>query len=256
MKKTPAKRNVKSRLGDSEETASTKQTVGIPAGMPFRTRQDAAKRKRAAKQKRERIRPGPAKSAEPNSSGVSKATSDPNAAAETDLEVPSRAPDLTDEKKAPSPAELTAKQRLDILVKAAKVNEPGAVEALRDFLDKNASVYQHLGDVAKAARLAFATLCSDDSPLGREAIFKHSEELLKKYLPTEDHCPTEALLAGQIVVSSMRVNYFDFQSSNYATSTNVKLIGLLLKQQEQAQTQLFRAITKLETFRRLRSKAE
>ena len=114
-------------------------------------------------------------------------------------------------------------------------------------------IYRHYGDTAKAARYAFATLSSNDDPMMCEAIFKRSEEVLKNYLPGENCCQTERLLSEQVVVCSMRVNFFDFETSNHATSTNSKLVGLLLKKQEQAQNQLFKAISRLQTFRRLKS---
>ena len=127
---------------------------------------------------------------------------------------------------------------------------------MRLFLDNHPGVFRCYGDTAKAARRAFAALASENDPLVRESIAKHGEEMLQKYLPGDDHCQTERILAEQVVVSYLRANYFDYESSNHAMSTNSKLVNLLLKKQEQAQNQLFKALSKLETFRRLNAKPE
>ena len=225
--------------------------VGIPPGMPFRTKEEAAKRKRKKKQ----VSPTPTNPVEADRSvikHVSEPTLKPSITADT---LPGTG-DAIQEKKPILPAELTPKHRLDFLTEAAKANELGAIEALRAFLENNPAVYHQYGDTARAARFAFATLSSGDNPLAREAIFKRSEEALKNYLPGESHCQTERLLAEQIVLCSLRLSFLDYETANHATSTNSKLVSLLLKRQEQAQNQMFRAISKLEKFRTLKVKPE
>ena len=123
-------------------------------------------------------------------------------------------------------------------------------------MEENPAVYNHYGDLARTARYAYATLSGNEDPLAREAVFRRSEEAIKKYLPKDDHCQTERLLAEQIVLCSLRLNYLDYETCNHATSTNSKLVGLLLRRQEQAQNQLFKALAKRETFLRLKSKPE
>ena len=247
----------KAKSAVSAKPKSTKKKVGIPAGMPFRTEDQVAKG-RAPRQKPERVHPEPAKGAKADRSDTGKLRAETGVEPATASEASSKSQEAPDETKSllSSLIELPPKQRLDILVEAAEADKPGAVEAIRIFLEKNPSFYRHYGDTARAARLAFAKLASEDSPLGREAIFKNGEELLKSYLPGDEHCPTERILAEQIVVSYQRANYFDYESSNYATSTNSKLVTLLLKKQEQSQNQLYKAINKLETFRRLKAKPE
>jgi len=238
--KPQAKQRPKSK-GQSAEKPSS---VAIPPGMPFKTPEEAAKLKRTPKKKRLRtvqeVQPKPV---------ASKIESTPKPVPAPASPLESQRPFVAEENPAP-PAELSLEQQLDLLSKAAKANKPGAVEELRKFLDDNPAAYRHYGDTAKAARIAFATLSAGDSLVAREAILKHSDELLNGYLE-DGCCNTERILCEQVVLSHMRVNYFDGQSAT--DSTNPKLVGLLLKQQEQAQNALFKAITKLADFRRLKA---
>ena len=244
----------KAKSVGSVDPKPKKSGFGIPAGRPFRTKDQVAK-ERAPRQKPERVHPKPAKDAKADRSDTDKSKAESGVKPATASKASSKSQEATDETKSLSSlAELPPKQQLDILVEAAEADKPGAVDAIRIFLEKNPSFYRHYGDTARAARFAFATLASEDSLLGREAIFKHSEDLLERYLPGDEHCPTERILAEQIVVSYQRANYFDYESSNFATSTNAKLVGLLLKKQEQSQNQLYKSINKLETFRRLKAK--
>ena len=231
---------------------SASRPVGIPPGMPFRTREEAAKREK----KKKRQSSTPPKAVKADRSDIKSEAEPTLQSPVSPADTPPGADGAIKDRKPQSPAELTPKQRLDLLTEAARSNEPGAIEALRVFLEENPAVYRQYGDTARAARYAFATLSSGDNPLMREAIFKRSEEALKNYLPNESHCQTERLLAEQIVLCSLRLSFFDYETANHAMSTNSKLIGLLLKRQEQAQNQLFRAMSKLETFRKLKSNPE
>lgn len=218
--------------------------VGIPAGMPFRA--EPRSERRASKPKKERVYPKPPIEKD----RPAKVKEGPAAEPEPNKLTPSQDIDRTTEPT----EEFKLRQKLDRLGQAAKEQKPGAIGALRDFLDEHPFIYKTLGDTALAARRGFADLMAEHHPVSREAIAKQSEALLKEYLPGDGHCPTERILAEQVVVSYLRVNFFDFQSSNHAMSTNMKLSNLLLKKEEQAQNSLQKALSKLETYRRLKSK--
>ena len=240
---------------DTSGQQTAQLQVGILAGMPFQTREQAAKKlKHSSAQQAKR----------PDTKSVKTDSLDRPGNETKPLQTPAAAPEGTqlesanesDAKQPEATATPTLEEKLNTLRKAAKENEPGAVAALRAFLEENPAVFNHYGDLARTARYAYAALSGNEDPLAREAVFRRSEEAIKKYLPNDNHCQTERLLAEQIVLCSLRLNYLDFETSNYATSTNSKLVGLLLRRQEQAQNQLFKAVAKRETFLRLKSKPE
>jgi hypothetical protein len=227
------KKSEKATKAKGEAKSAEKSKTSGEATKPKATR-------RPLKRKRK-----PARTSQPQTASETESPNDQQAVAEDSAS--------TDEPKqvtALAGKELT---ELEQLVVDAKVNKPDAIKNLRQFLESNPEVYRKFGDLAKAARYGFAKLACPDSPLQCESIFRRAEEMLAQYLPEGADSPTESILAQQIVVCSMRVNYYDYQTSNYATCENVQFVTLMLRKHEIAQNQLFKAISKLQTYRRLKS---
>ena len=236
---------------DSATTAPASDSVGIPEGMPFKTKEQAAEVKRAAIRKQKRLRRKPAK-AEPSVLGREPESLDTGDKPTCDKE--------SAKLKNTSTEQSSPKQNLEQLTKAAKAKKPGAIDRLRDFLDKNPSVYRHYGDIAKAARYAFATLSSgDDDPVDcGKRYLRRSEEALKQYLPDDGCCQTERVLAEQVVVCSMRLNFFRrSKPCNHAVEHEIQSWSdYSSRSKNKAQNQLFKALSRLQTFRRLKSTPE
>jgi hypothetical protein len=275
MTATVAKTQPK-QAGKANETTpqSMKRTVTIPSGMPFRPLSDPenraehtarkkkkskkAKTKAEAAEKVTKPKPEP-KSKRPPLKRKRKPAVDSKPLTAPETESPKGQQSVAGESESADESNQVGaganKERTELeqLVVDAKLNKPDALNNLRQFLENNEAVYRKFGDLAAAARYGFAKLSCPDSPLQCESIFRRAEETLAKYLPEGTDSPTESILAQQIVVCSMRVNYFDYQSSNYATCENVQFVTLLLRKHEIAQNQLFKAISKLQEYRRLKS---
>jgi len=251
------------------------RTVTIPDGMPFRPLSDPANRVEHESRKRKKLKGDTNATAkvdkatssepklEPTLSPVKRKrrvthNSQPPMGAETkpskkSQQTVAEAPPSTDQPEQVCTSAHKELSELEQLAVDAKAQKPGAIKNLRAYLDGNPQVYREFGDLAKAARYGFAKLSCPDSPLQCESILARAEETLAKYLPEGADSPTEQILAEQIIVCSMRVNYYDFQTSNYATCDNPQFVTLLLRKHEVAQNQLFKAISKLQNYRRLKS---
>jgi len=242
------------------DTPPSSHVVGVPKGMPFRLASDtnsgnekvgrptkqadkSPPKRRSLKRKR--------RASQPEAQPLSRGASTTYVAREP---TPKPSPEVTGKNTAKDvEPKLAAKPltKLEELTAHAKTGSAEGVRELRDHLESHPEIYRQVGDLARAARYGWAGMAAGDSALQREAIFRRGEEVMARYKGDRDICPTEEVLIEQIVVCSMRVNYFDFQTANHAESENTKLANLLLKKHESAQNQLYKAMAQLENYRRL-----
>ena len=129
---------------------------------------------------------------------------------------------------------------------------PAVSQQLKRHLKTRPELYTVFGDAAKLARGRLADLIGADNPLYVQSILIKTDELLDRYREGRETCPTEDILIEQVVINKMRLDYFDCQSPNYAEGAVPRLVKMMQDRHASAQAQLYRALSKLETFRSLK----
>jgi hypothetical protein len=88
---------------------------------------------------------------------------------------------------------------LDDLTAKANKGEPGALAALRRFLEEHPEIHETLGDLAKYAERAWLDLLTRGDALAQESVRKQLDNL-KEALAGNHPTPMEKLLVDQIAV--------------------------------------------------------
>lgn len=164
--------------------------------------------------------------------------------------VPTARQDREPEQSDPTPQEPLTE--FEQLVQNALEKKPGSGQALRQHLKTKPHIYNVFGDTASLARGLLIDLLGAGNPIYAQSIQIKTEELLERYREVCDTCPTEGILIEQVVVNKLRLDFYDCKSPNYADGAVPKLVKMMQDRHSSAQSQLYRAIGKLEEFRRLK----
>ena len=150
------------------------------------------------------------------------------------------------ERRKPTPSDW---QELKAMAAKANAGDAEAIAWLRDFLDRNPQVWQHIGDLARAAEKAWVHLISNGDVLAAEAI-QRQLAVLKEDLIGEMPSAIEKLLGDQIIATLLEVKYLESASAEAGGGSLVQA-GLLLKRLESAQRRHTAAIKNLIQVRKL-----
>lgn len=132
----------------------------------------------------------------------------------------------------------------------------GGELALKKYLQSKPEIYIKVGDTAKLAREQLINLYGEGDPVRIQSVLIKTDQLLESHRAGRATCPTEEILIEQVIVNKLRLDYLDYSSPNYVDGAVPKLVKMMQQRHASAQAQLYRAIEKLETFRRLKQEGD
>lgn len=219
------------------------QTVGIPAGMPFKQPPRSKKIKKSS-------------TVSVSSSKISSSKFSEKKPSTSQADVLRSKTEAASSEGGSSPKEPSSKlTELQRLVRDVKAKVPGSRGLLKDYIAKRPGTFEKFGDLAGHARRMLADLAAGDDPILAASFLLNSEKLSDKYKEDRDVCPTEEILIEQIVICRLRLDFYDTQSVAYAVGDNPRLVKVMQGRHESAQSQLYRALNQLERFRKLKAEA-
>jgi hypothetical protein len=150
-----------------------------------------------------------------------------------------------DQVRKPSEADLKA---LKALVERANQGEQSALDKLRDFLDENPRVWQHLGNIGRMAETAWVKLVSGADSLTAESIRRQLAQV-KEELVGESPSMVEKLLGDQVAITLLEMKHLETLSAG--TAGTIGQAALLLRRLESAQRRHAASIRSLVITRKL-----
>jgi hypothetical protein len=111
------------------------------------------------------------------------------------------------------PADDEDRAWLKALVEKANGGDGPALTELRAFLDENPRLWHRLGDMGAHAEAAWIELIANGDRLVAESV-KREADRLREELRGETPGPVERLLADQIVVSHLRLQYLQTRAAD------------------------------------------
>jgi len=155
---------------------------------------------------------------------------------------------MTETQTHPQPTSADWKS-LDAIVKAANKGDKTALAKLRQFLDNNPQVWQHVGDLARTAERAWIALVSDGDSLAAQAMQRQLDQL-KQELVGESTTVIERMLADTVIATWLELHYLRSVDAD-TRNRSVTQGSLLMKRLESAQRRHHNAIKQLTQIRKL-----
>ena len=125
----------------------------------------------------------------------------------------------------------------------ANAGDAKALEWLREFLNRNPQVWQHIGDLARVTEKAWIKLISNGDALAAEAI-RRQLSVIRGDMIGQTPSAVEKLLGDQVVATLLEVKYLESVTAD-AGGGSLTRAGLLLKRLESAQRRHAAAIKSL-----------
>lgn len=124
-----------------------------------------------------------------------------------------------------------------------------SLDWLRDFLEGNPQVWQHIGNLARTAEKAWISLAANGDQLGMEAI-RRDLARLKADVLGESTSVMEEMITETILATWLELHHLRGVDAN-PTGRNASQTSILLKRLESAQRRHFAAIKQLAMIRKL-----
>lgn len=138
---------------------------------------------------------------------------------------------------------------LNAIVGKANGGDQHALAKLREFLDQNPQVWQHIGDLSRAAEKAWITVIANGNTLAAEAIRRQLAEL-KSELMEDSSTVVERMLVDTVVATWLELHYLRSVDAD-TRNRSVTQGSLLLKRLESAQRRHANALKQLTQIRKL-----
>ncbi|MBI1248160.1 hypothetical protein GC197_10015 [bacterium] len=153
---------------------------------------------------------------------------------------------MADEQKFPTSHDWTV---LNAKLKLANGGDKEAISWLRNFLDDNPLVWQHVGDLSAVSERAWIALISNGDALFSESI-RQKLTVLKEELMEESASAMDKLLVDSVLATWLEIHYLRSVDANNKQRT-ITQASLLMKRLESAQRRHHAAMKDLVQFRKL-----
>lgn len=150
-----------------------------------------------------------------------------------------------------NPLNPPAGDRLRHLLQRAERGDPGALPAVRLFLDEHPEVWREAGDLGVQAQRAWAGLAAGPNLLVSESVRRRFEEV-RAAATGPAPTPLEGLLAERVALTWLAASYFDvILAQHRGRGLTAAQEDHLQRLQERAQRQHLQAVKALATIRKL-----
>ncbi len=148
--------------------------------------------------------------------------------------------------KEPSSEDLKA---LDACVRRANDGDKDALTRLRNFLEQQPQIWQHVGDLAVVAERAWIALIANGCSLTKESMQRKLAQL-KSELQHESDSVVERMLVDTVVATWLELNHLRTVDANGRGRTATQA-SLMIKRLESAQKRHHNALKQLTHIRKL-----
>jgi len=135
------------------------------------------------------------------------------------------------------------------LVQLANSGDENALAQLRETLDSQPDIWEHMGDMAKHAQIAMVNLIANGNKVMVESLFRKAAKM-KEELLRPSPSKLEELAAERVVACWLEMEYLN-TTYPIAEGETLGQANFVLRQKESAERRFHKAVKSLTTLRKL-----